>query len=404
MSMQRSTVVGVFRDRASADRAVEELHRIGVRDDQIGFVMRGEGEEGTSDGDAHNRAGEAATGGMLTGGLVGGAIAAAALFIPGVGPILAAGVASTILGGAAAGGAIGGLLGMLTGSGIPDDEARYYEGEFNQGRILVTVNADGRYQEVRDLLRRNGAYDVDQGEDAVSGTRETVARTNDDRESMRLHEERLQARTESVQAGEVTVGKDIVTERQQMEVPVTREEVHIERHPIEGRPTTGDIREHEEISVPVHEEQVHVEKQPVAYEEVEISKRQVQDTEHVTGEVRREEPRIEHQGDVPVHSGGIGISDWSEVAPEYHQRWQSQFGSQGGRWEDHELASRYGYEMAADPRFQNRDWMQAEPELRREYSGWATRKGFRADETAWDRFKDTIRDSWDSGRSRRRAA
>src|SRR5207237_9218058 len=117
--------------------------------------------------------------------------------------------------------------------------------------------------------------------------RPTTARTmttgapvgHEERDAVQLREEQLRARTEPVQTGEVTVGKDVVTEHRQMDVPVRREEVVVERHPVEERPAHGDITEGEEIRVPVREEQGHVEKQPVVYEAVEVGKRQVQETE-----------------------------------------------------------------------------------------------------------------------------
>src|SRR5438045_3978774 len=159
----RSTMVGVFEDRSQAERAIDELHRAGFTDEQIGFAVRD--QDGGSDvhvrGHGSN-AGEGAVGGMLAGAGIGGLIAAAAsLLVPGFGPVLAGGILAATLGGAAIGAAAGGILGALIGLGVPEDEARYYESEFNAGRILVTVKADGRFNEARDIMYRLGAYDVD---------------------------------------------------------------------------------------------------------------------------------------------------------------------------------------------------------------------------------------------------
>ena len=129
------------------------------------------------------------------------------------------------------------------------------------------------------------------------------ARTTDraeDRRTVELREEELRARKQPVEAGEVGIRKEVVTEQQTMDVPVTREEVTIERRPTEPRPADRPIGEGEEIRVPVREEQVRVEKEPVVREEIDIGKRQVQETERVSGEVRREEARIERQGDVDL--------------------------------------------------------------------------------------------------------
>ena len=117
------------------------------------------------------------------------------------------------------------------------------------------------------------------------------------RRSMQLREEELQARKQRVQTGEVRLGKDVVTERREMDVPVTREEVFIERHPVEGRPAEGgEIGEGEQISVPVSEEQVEVDKQTRVREEVSLGKQEVQETRRVEGDVRREEASIDKEG------------------------------------------------------------------------------------------------------------
>ena len=167
---ERSTAVGIFEDRDRAERAVEELGRAGFGHDQIGLAVRG-GEaprEGTHPGtsEAMDLAGETGSQasreftGALTGTAAGGLLgAAAALLVPGIGPVLAGGLLAGALGGAAVGAAAGGLLGALTGLGVSEEEARYYDQEFQAGRTIVTVKADGRYQEAVEILRRSGAYD-----------------------------------------------------------------------------------------------------------------------------------------------------------------------------------------------------------------------------------------------------
>src|ERR687886_204135 len=102
MNPTRSTVVGVFESRDAAERAVEALQRAGFRPDQVGFAMRGGGDvpEGTTDTVAGNNAGAGAATGAILGGLLG---AAAALLIPGIGPVLAGGVLAPLLGGGGGG-------------------------------------------------------------------------------------------------------------------------------------------------------------------------------------------------------------------------------------------------------------------------------------------------------------
>jgi len=391
---------------------MEALRRAGFSDDQIGFVMqKQEGESGEIKHDTDDGGAGGVIGGILAGAGVGGVVAAAAaLLIPGFGPVVAGGILATVLGGAAIGAAAGGLIGALTQMGVPEEEARYYEGEVREGRILVTVKAEGRYQEARDILKSHDAYDIESRDTmgtAMSHTdtrpRPTAGRTES--ESVELREEHLTPRTERVETGEVNIGKEVVTERQQIDVPVTHEEVVVERRPVDGRTSSTPIGHNEEIRVPVHEERVDVDRETVVHEEINVGTRPVQHTERVTEEVRREEPVIERHGDVNVQgSGGAAITDWNETSPRYRERWQSRWGTSGGRWEDYEPGYRYSYEMSRDPRFQNRSWDEVEPDLRRDYGTWSQRYGYRHSDNDWDRMREQMRESWENESQTRRAA
>ena len=116
-----------------------------------------------------------------------------------------------------------------------------------------------------------------------------------------LREEELRVRKRTVPAGAVEIGKEVVTEQRTIDVPVTREEVVIERHPVEGRQVSDrPIGEGETIRVPVREEEVTVEKRPVVTEEIGIGKRAIAETEEVSGTVRREVAEVEAEGDIDV--------------------------------------------------------------------------------------------------------
>jgi uncharacterized protein (TIGR02271 family) len=132
---------------------------------------------------------------------------------------------------------------------------------------------------------------------------DTGQRAMDTREGRRLQlrEEELIARKRSVQAGEVDIRTEVVSEQRTLEVPVRHEEVTIERHAVDRRPSDRPVSETgETISIPVTEEQVTLEKQAVVYEEVNVGKRVVQETEHVSETVRREEAVIDKEGDVKI--------------------------------------------------------------------------------------------------------
>ncbi|HEX4610126.1 MAG TPA: general stress protein [Urbifossiella sp.] len=157
------TTAGVFATRAAADRAVAELKRAGYRDDQIGVVAKDEGgktvkRDGSGSEETH--AGEGAAIGAAAGAgvLALGSLAVSFAVIPVIGPVLAMGPLAAALVSAGAGAAAGGVAGALIGWGIPEEDARYYEGQVNAGRYLVTVEC-GQGDDARDLLARHGGYD-----------------------------------------------------------------------------------------------------------------------------------------------------------------------------------------------------------------------------------------------------
>jgi uncharacterized protein (TIGR02271 family) len=130
---------------------------------------------------------------------------------------------------------------------------------------------------------------------------ETNARREESGTTIRLREEELAARKRSVEAGQVTVGTDVVQEQKTLEVPVNREEVTIERHAVDRRPSNEPIAETTDaLRVPVHEEQLTAEKRAVVYEEVNVGKSAVHDTEHVSATVRKEVVDVDAKGNLQV--------------------------------------------------------------------------------------------------------
>jgi uncharacterized protein (TIGR02271 family) len=137
------------------------------------------------------------------------------------------------------------------------------------------------------------------------------SRRGEDQERIELREEELRAEKERVEAGEVRLRKEVIEEDKTIEVPVTREEVVVEKHSVGGRrPAEGDIGDEDEIRVPVMEEEVRVKKTPVVKEEISLKKREVQDTEHVSETVKREEAWVDSTGDAQVAMSSAG-SSWT---------------------------------------------------------------------------------------------
>ncbi len=168
---------------------------------------------------------------------------------------------------------------------------------------ITDVNDDAIFLNVRKDQVGSMGWDR-RPEDTESATSyETgTPTTGETQRTVQLREEQLQARTTPVQTGSVHLGKDVVEEQRTMDVPVKREEVYVERNPVDRRPSDRPISEtgSETVRVPVTEEHVEVDKQPVVYEEVGVGKRATQETEQVSETVRREELRMDNEGDVDV--------------------------------------------------------------------------------------------------------
>lgn len=299
------TVVGLFKNQADAERAIKRLKEDGFSETQIGVAIRDRGQQKELEEGTGAQAPEGVAAGVLGGGLLGGVLGllagVGALAIPGIGPIVAGGALASTLAGAGIGAAAGGLIGALTGMGIPEEDARHFDEGFRAGGTLVTVNAGGRSEEARECLRESGADLGSTGRGTSTGSDQSAA--------IELREEELRVEKDRVQAGEVRLRKEVVTEERTVEVPVTREEVVIERRPAARGQEGGTIDEGEEIRIPVMEEEVRVEKTPVVREEVSLKKRQVQDTERVSETVRREEARLEQTGDAHLRSQGSDSSE-----------------------------------------------------------------------------------------------
>jgi len=204
------------------------------------------------------------------------------------------------------------------GMGWSDDRSSYYQEGITAGGAVVTVTGD-RIDDARRILQHNGGDLRESGfESNTSRTRNSTAQqgttsrefgSGENREDVNAGERRIQLRGEMlrtykdrVQRGEVRLRKDVVTESKTVDVPVTHEELVIERKASGGQPASGEIGSDEEIRVPLSEERVRVEKQPIVNEEVRVGKRQVQGSKQVSDQVRREELRVDKEGDVDSES------------------------------------------------------------------------------------------------------
>ncbi|HEU4649134.1 MAG TPA: YsnF/AvaK domain-containing protein, partial [Gemmatimonadales bacterium] len=191
----------------------------------------------------------------------------------------------------------------LRDEGLTAQEARDIEQGLDAGMILVVVDAGDR---VDDVIAIFGGDEAGLGPPAQTGA-ETADRTRTggprDR-TLELRGEELEVEKRQREAGEVRVRKEVVSEQRSIDVPVSREELVVERHPApEQRAASGDLGEAgtgEEVRIPLREEEVEVRKRAVVREEVSLGKREVQGTEHVDETVRHEELEVKGEGDVAM--------------------------------------------------------------------------------------------------------
>jgi hypothetical protein len=169
---KNTAVFGIYRDRMSAENAVDVLREANFRNTDISALLPE--NLGTKDfaHEKNTKAPEGVAAGVTTGAVVGGGLGwlagIGALAIPGIGPLLAAGPIVALLAGAGAGGAIGGLTGALIGMGIPEYEAKRYEGRVKSGGILLSVHCDSSdwATKAKEILKQTGAEDVSSSAEA----------------------------------------------------------------------------------------------------------------------------------------------------------------------------------------------------------------------------------------------
>ncbi len=166
MAGKNTAVFGIYRDRSHVEQGVDRLVGSGFRAEDISVLLPE--NVGTKEfaHEKNTKAPEGATTGAGTGAVVGGTLGLlagiGALAIPGLGPFIAAGPIMGALAGAGTGGVVGGLIGALVGMGIPEYEAKRYEGMIKKGRVLLSVHCDSSQwvKRAKEVLEQTGAEDI----------------------------------------------------------------------------------------------------------------------------------------------------------------------------------------------------------------------------------------------------
>jgi hypothetical protein len=182
MAGKNTAVFGIYATSEAAERAVDSLVQIGFPSTDISVLLPDTSSTKEFAHTKDTKAPEGATTGVTTGGVIGGTLGVlagiGAIAIPGVGPLIAAGPIMAGLAGMGVGGAVGGLVGALVGMGIPEYEAKRYEGRVKDGGVLLSVHCDSsdEVSRAKKVLEATGAEDVASTGEA-SGAGPATART-----------------------------------------------------------------------------------------------------------------------------------------------------------------------------------------------------------------------------------
>jgi uncharacterized protein (TIGR02271 family) len=405
------TVVGLFDQFDNAQKAVRALKNAGFRDNDINLIapdqkgeyarQLGDRKAGTQEG---NEAGEGAAVGAGTGAVVGGLggflLGIGALFIPGIGPVIAAGPIVATLIGAGVGAAAGGIVGALIGLGIPEDEANAYAEGVRRGGTLVTVRTeDNMAEKAVNIMNKYNPQDIDRraatwrtteswnifDENAKPLKEElNIPVTGGQGESIPVMEENLVVGKREVESGGVKVHAYVEEKPVEKNVSLREENINVERRPVDRKATDKDkFVEGDATFKETHEEPV-VNKQTRVKEEVHINKDVDQKQQTVSDTVRRQK----------VDVNNIDENEWSTREPRFRQHYQSKYANTGRTYNDYMPAYRYGYAYGRDNRFQDyTDWNQLEPTARQQWDS----EGYR---TGWNDVRDAARYGWEESRRR----
>jgi len=180
MAGKKTAVFGIYATVAQAERAVDALVADNFSNSDVSVLMPDNQSTKDFAHEKNTKAPEGTTTGVAAGGTIGGTLGLlagiGALAIPGVGPFIAAGPIMGALAGLGVGGAVGGLVGALVGMGIPEYEAKRYEGRVKDGGVLLSVHCDtsAEITRAKDVLKRTGAEDIaSTGEEAVGAASST---------------------------------------------------------------------------------------------------------------------------------------------------------------------------------------------------------------------------------------
>jgi len=315
-----------------------------------------------------------------------------------------------------------------------DDEEVRYAGHYTEavrrgGAVLTVVTDDTRLDVARQALTAAGAVDVDEraaqwrsqgwtgDEQRAEPSSSATASTEDDRAASAgahaarerggeavlpvVHEE-IEVGKRRVGGGAVRVVSRVVSRPVSQAVELRREEAVVERRAVDREASPADAQAFQERTIEIEEmaERPVVHKTAHVVEEVVVGKRVSTETERIEDTVRRTEVDVERvgarEGSGRGSEGGSSVTgavsggrrDFAEVEDEFRSDYRTNLAHGGGSYEDYRPAYRDGYELRGDARYADRDWDDVEPELR---DRWQREHP----ESAWERIKAAVRRGWE---------
>jgi len=441
------TVVALYEDMPTAQQAVEELSNNGFDRAQISLVSQdAEGRYTSQTGDGESTGENIAEGvgvGAAVGGIGGLLVGLAALAIPGVGPIIAAGPLASALIGAGVGAATGGLIGALGESGVPPEQAEYYAEGVRRGGALVTAQVpDENVDRAISILERYNPIDIQRrasewrsegwtgfdsdsslstakptdtrstsgtmsggtmssgatygdttsglGTQTRSSDRSYARRTDDNLdETIPVVEEEISVGKRQVEGGGVRVNTSVREVPVEQEVRLREEHVEVDRRPVNRAASQADFDAFKEGTIEVTEtsEEAVIGKQARVVEEVAIRKDARERTETIHDTVRRTEVEVE-----PINRSNFDNTNYQRYDSGFRRHFQTTFGNSSSTYEQYEPAYRYGYSLASDQQYRDRDWNAVEADAR---SHWEERN-----QGTWENFKDAVKHAWNEARGK----
>jgi len=346
------TVVGLFDTSAEAQSAVQELINSGFQRNDISLVANDAHgqyanyrEVGATGSSTAEGAGAGAIGGGVLGGVLGLLVGVGALAIPGIGPVLAAGPLAAALGaagastlvGAGIGAAAGGIIGALVGAGIPEEDAGFYaEGVRRGGTLVLVKSSDDMAQRAYDVMQRYGAVDVDERGSSWRASGWKGFDTN----------------------AEPYTGKTDMDEKWERS-----SKVGTTAGAVAGAATGAAIGS---AAGPVGTAVGGV-------------------AGAVTG------AGVGAAGDVAGKSYEEG--DYARYDNDFRTHYQTSATNTGYTYDQYAPVYRYGYGLANDPMYRDRDWSAIEMDAR---NRWEERNP-----GTWEQFKESVRYAWDKARGAR---